>query len=163
MPTVDDRDDVLSFYRECGLAGDACIGHAGYEEYDSWLLGMQNRHTGQDLPEGYVQEDFYLCFDGDRLVGVFSLKFELTDYLLNFGGHVGYAVRPSVRNRGLATRILRQGLEKARQLGLSRVLCVCDEDNIASERVILNNGGVFENELFDPEENVAVKRYWISL
>ena len=44
-----------------------------------------------------------------------------------------------------------------------RVLCVCDEDNVASEKVILNNGGVLENRLFDPEEQEFVKRYWIAL
>ena len=40
---------------------------------------------------------------------------------------------------------------------------VCDEDNLASEKVIQNNGGVFENRLFDADESVFVKRYWIQL
>lgn len=43
------------------------------------------------------------------------------------------------------------------------MLCVCDEDNIASERVIIKNGGIFENRLYDDEEKVFVKRYWIDL
>ena len=30
-------------------------------------------------------------------------------------------------------------------------------------KVILHNGGVLENKLFDPEEQVYVKRYWITL
>ena len=42
-------------------------------------------------------------------------------------------------------------------------LCVCDEDNLASEKVILKNGGIFENSLYDEEECVFVKRYWIDL
>ena len=46
---------------------------------------MQNRHTGKNLPEGYVRENFYLCYEGKRLIGVFSLKFELTEFLLNYG------------------------------------------------------------------------------
>lgn len=33
--------------------------------------------------------------------------------------------------------MLAQGLDIARELGFVRVLCVCDEDNIASERVII--------------------------
>ena len=41
---------------------------------------MQNRHTGKNLPEGYVRENFYLCYDKKVLIGVFSLKFELTEY-----------------------------------------------------------------------------------
>ena len=35
-------------------------------------------------------ENFYLCYDENEMVGVISLKFSLTDlteYLLNCGGH----------------------------------------------------------------------------
>ena len=51
----------------------------------------------------------------------------------------------------------------AGKLGLEQVLCICDEDNYASEKVILKNGGVFENNLYDSEENVNVKRFWIKI
>lgn len=59
--------------------------------------------------------------------------------------------------------MLAQELDIARELGFGRVLCVCDEDNIASERVIIKNGGIFENRLYDEKEKVFVKRYWIDL
>lgn len=163
LPTEQNRNDVLSFYQEIEESGGACIGIGNYRDYDRWLLGMQNRHTGRNLPEGYVRENFYLCYEGNRLIGVFSLKFELTGYLLNYGGHIGYATRPSERNRGLATQMLKQGLKLAKDFGFDRILCICDNDNYASEKVILKNGGVFENELYDSDENVTVKRFWIRL
>lgn len=163
LPTGLNREDVLDFYKEIEESGGECIGIRNYRAYDRWLTEMQNRHAGKNLPEGYVRENFYLCYEKGSLAGVFSLKFELTDYLKNFGGHIGYAVRPSARNRGLATRMLKQGLALAKQFGFERVLCVCDEDNAASEKVILKNGGVFENRLYDPDEQGYVKRYWIRL
>lgn len=162
LPDEQNRRDVLAFYAEFEEAGGACIGCGGWRDYDKWLQGMRNRHTGRDLPEGYVREDFYLCYEGGALIGVFSLKFELTPFLLNYGGHIGYAVRPSQRKRGLATEILREGVLLARASGLDRLLLVCDDDNIASEKVILKNGGQYENTLFDPDEQVFVKRYWIN-
>lgn len=163
LPSPNNRDDVLSFYNEFKNSGSTCIGFNGYDEYDSWLSGMHNRHTGACLPEGYVRENFYLCYDNERLIGVFSLKFELTEYLLNYGGHIGYAVRPSEQNKGYATRMLEHGLLLAKRLGFERVLCICDNDNYPSEKVILKNGGVFENELYDPDDCVFVRRYWIQL
>lgn len=162
LPDESNRADVLSFYEEIEKSGGECIGFANRNNYDLWLSEMRNRHLGENLPDGYVKENFYLCYDGDVLVGVFSIKFELTEFLLNFGGHIGYAVRPSLRNNGYATRMLRQGIELARQFGLDLVLCVCDEDNYASEKVILKNGGVLENRIFDSDEQVFVKRYWIE-
>lgn len=163
LPTECNREDVQSFYNEIEKSGSECIGFRNCKDYDLWLAEMMNRHIGENLLDGYVRENFYLCYDGALLVGVFSLKFELTEFLLNYGGHIGYAVRPYERNRGVATEMLKEGLELAKQFGFDRVLCVCDKDNYASEKVILKNGGIFENELYDKDENVVVKRYWIQL
>lgn len=163
LPTKKNKDDVLSFYNEFEQKHETCIGYNNHNNYDNWLIEMQNRHLGENLPEGYVRENFYLCYEGNELIGVLSLKFELTDFLFNYGGHIGYAVRPSKQKRGYATQILKQGLDIAKDLGFERVLCVCNEDNYASQKVVLKNNGVYENELYDPDEDVMVKRYWIEL
>ncbi len=163
LPDERHREDVLSFYKEIEESGGECIGFKNRRNYDLWLTEMQNRHSGENLPAGYVRENFWLCYEKNRLVGVFSLKFELTKPLLDYGGHVGYAVRSTERNRGLATQMLAQGLKIAESLGFDRILCVCDADNTASEKVILKNGGIFEDERYDAEENVVVKRYWVKL
>lgn len=162
LPTEKNKADILSFYGEFEKEGEVCIGIGNYKNSDCWLAEMQNRHMGLNLPKGYVRENFYLCYNENKLVGVFSLKFELTEFLLNYGGHIGYAVRPSERNCGLATEILKQGLKLSKKFGFERVLCVCDDDNYASERVILKNGGTLENRLYDPIEKGFVKRYWIE-
>ncbi|MGO4572176.1 GNAT family N-acetyltransferase [Microvirga sp. 2TAF3] len=57
-------------------------------------------------------------------------------------GHIGYAIVPWKRRRGYATQALRLILPVARTEGLSRVLITCDDDNEASRKVILANGGV---------------------
>lgn len=163
LPSEENRFDVLSFYEEVKKSGGECIGYANGANYDKWLVEMQNRHEGKNLPDGYVRENFYLCYDGSDLVGVFSLKFELTEYLRNYGGHIGYAVRPSKRNRGIATQMLKQGLQIAKDFGFSQLLLVCDEDNYASEKVILHNGGIYQNSLFDPDDKVTVKRFLIKI
>ncbi len=58
--------------------------------------------------------------------------------------------------------MLKQGLEIAKELGFEKILCVCNKNNYVSEKVIINNG-IFENKLFDNDEKVFVKRYWIKL
>ena len=56
-------------------------------------------------------------------------------------GHIGYAVVPWMRGRGHATRALTLLLPEARALGLRHVDLTTDPDNVASQRVILANGG----------------------
>lgn len=117
LPSEKDRCAVLDFYGEFESYGETCIGFCGYEDFDRWSIGMRNRFTGENLPDGYVRENFYLCYENGELVGVYSLKFELTDFLFNYGGHIGYAVRPTQRNRGIASAILKKGLRQAKEFG----------------------------------------------
>ena len=57
-------------------------------------------------------------------------------------GHIGYGVVPWKRNRGYATSALRLLLPEAREQGLPYVEITTDPDNVASQRVILANGGI---------------------
>lgn len=162
-PTEANRKDVQAFYSEFEQQGKTCIGYGKHKDYDIWLTNIHNRITATDLPEGFVQEAFYLCYDGSEMVGVLNLKFTLTEYLLNYGGHVGYAVKPSRQGHGLATQMMHQCLDIARGMGMDKLLMVCDDGNYASEKVILRNGGQYEDSRYDAEESVNVKRYWVSL
>lgn len=58
-------------------------------------------------------------------------------------GHIGYAVVPWKRGRGYATRALARLLAEARKEGLRYVELTTDPANVASQKVITNNGGVF--------------------
>ena len=56
-------------------------------------------------------------------------------------GHIGYSVVPWKQGRGYATGGLALLLPEVRALGLSHVELTTDPDNLASQRVILANGG----------------------
>lgn len=56
-------------------------------------------------------------------------------------GHIGYAVVPWKQRRGYATQALALLLPAARREGLGHVDITTDPDNIASQKVILANGG----------------------
>ena len=90
-----------------------------------------------------------------RLVGFISLRHELNDFLLEQGGHIGYAVRPADRGRGLATAATALMLQECRRRGIDPVLITCDEDNAASAAVIERNGGVLE------DVRHGKRRYWV--
>ena len=90
----------------------------------------------------------------------------LTDFLLQYGGSIGYSVRPSQRRKGYARETLRLTLDKCREAGEARVLITCDKDNIPSARTILANGGVLENEVSDEPSlgrSNVIQRYRITL
>ena len=132
--------------------------------FGSYIRHLQDMAEGKRLPHGFVRSTtFWLVVDGSKLVGESRLRHYLTRALKKEGGHIGYATRPSERRKGYGTRILALTLEKARELGLKRVLVTCDTDNIASARIIQKNGGIFENESISDHSGKPVSRYWIEL
>ena len=58
--------------------------------------------------------------------------------------------------------MLRQNLENARRMGIKRVLITCVEENVASEKTIVANGGVFDH-LVESTDGRIFKRFWIRL
>ncbi|MCB2291539.1 GNAT family N-acetyltransferase [Clostridium sp. CS001] len=78
-------------------------------------------------------------------------------------GHIGYSIRPTERKKGYGTLMLRVALEKCRELNLSTVLITCDGLNVESAKVIQNNNGILENEVFSETFSEIIQRYWINL
>ena len=95
--------------------------------------------------KGLVPQTVYWLVDGKNFLGKLSIRHKLTKYLKNFGGHIGYYIRPSQRGKGYGREILRLGLKKAKLLGIKNVLITCSIKNDPSRRVIEGNGGKFLN------------------
>jgi len=115
-------------------------------------------------PEDRVHNDLYWVVEGDEVVGFLSFRHTLNEWLAEAGGHIGYAVRASRRREGIASAALALGLDRAREIGLERVLITCDVDNVGSYRTIERGGGV----LHDVSDQSArgqgtLRRYWIAL
>ncbi len=106
-------------------------------------------------PADYVPWTELWMARGDEYLGRITLRHELTDALLTWGGHIGYAVRPSARRQGHASAALRGMLAVAEARNIDPVLVTCDVDNLGSRRVIEGAGGVFE----DVRE--GKRRYWV--
>ena len=97
------------------------------------------------------------------MVGRIVLRHELTPDLREFGGHIGYEVRPSFRRRGVAGEMLRLVLKtpKAREIGM--ILLTCAPGNVASIKTITANGGVLEKTAWVERVQRDTCYYWISV
>lgn len=93
--------------------------------------------------------------EGDQWLGRVSIRHVLNHRLREVGGHIGYAVRPSVRRRGHATAILAASLPVAAALGIDPALVTCDTTNVGSRKTIERNGGVLA------DEREGKLRYWV--
>jgi predicted acetyltransferase len=101
---------------------------------------------------------------GDKYIGSTRIAPVLNEKLSTVGGHIAYEVRPTEREKGYGTLILKEALLKAKELGLERVLMTCDVTNEASRKIIEGSGGVFESTVPNPEIPYTDRaRFWIDL
>ncbi len=126
-----------------------------------WLARVEAVRCGRDLAPDWVPATFLAARVGTDLVGRVSIRHELNPFLLRWGGHIGYAVRPHYRRRGYATAMLRASLGVAHDLGLDRVLVTCDDTNLGSAAVIERCGGVLDT-LEPRSEHPTKRRYWVA-
>jgi len=159
---LEDQADVTAAVAEFDAEG----GHWSYRyrpdlSWPDYVALVHGWEDGRDLPGDFVANaDLVAEVDG-VLVGRSSLRFELNEFLRTLGGHIGYAVRPQFRGRGYATEILRQSVDLLRARDISPVLVTCDDDNLASAKVIETNGGILES-VVPGVADMPKRRYWIS-
>jgi len=105
----------------------------------------------------------WLMVDSGRMVGIVRVRHRLNERLIQYGGHIGYYVRPSERGKGYGKEALRLGLSRLGELGVSRALLTVNPSNIASIQVVLSNRGVQDGQGIDSVSGEVVNRYWIDL
>lgn len=129
----------------------------------TFMQRIRDYARGENLPAGWVPDSAYWLVCGRRILGACDIRHQLTDALRDFGGHIGYSIRPNERRKGYGTLMLKLALAKARKLGIDRALVTCDKGNIASARVIQKNGGVLDSESYSAQAGRVTQRYWIAL
>lgn len=169
-PNVNDKKSALAMLEEIKVA-DAGVpwqysGLANLEEatsFEDWVKEKDDESKGVNLKDGYVACTTLLLkreSDG-KICGSISIRHELNDFLFNFGGHIGYSITPSERGKGYGKFQLKKALEIAKNLGIEKCLITADEENIASNKTIISEGGVLENTVM--WNNDPLNRYWINL
>lgn len=127
--------------------------------FDEYLRVVEQAET--EPLAGYVPaSQFWLVNGGNRYIGDVDIRHCLNESLKRFGGHIGYKIRPTFRQRGYGTLICKLGVERARLLGIGDILITCDDDNIGSAKIIEANGGLLRDRV-DNGRGVLTRRYWI--
>ena len=168
LPTSHHKTAAESFKNEFFEAQERVInGSAMFDqmEYEPWLaLNTNNRHKST-VNNGWVEATtFFVVRQHDnKIIGMIDVRHNLgNEFLMQYGGHIGYAVCPSERKKGYATEMLRMGLEYAKSLNIDKVMLGCYSDNIPSVRTIEKCGGVlFETKCYTDGKPLSI--YWIDL
>lgn len=168
FPTLEYKDAAEKFKQEFFCCGESIInGSALFDqmEYAEWLENTLNNNNPQTVRSDWVvSSTFFAIRQTDGLiVGMVDIRHSIDhEFLSNYGGHIGYSVRPSERRRGYATDILRQALDFARHIDLPCVMLGCYSDNVASKKTIEKCDGKL-SEVKPYIDGSMMNVYWIVL
>lgn len=144
------------------INGSALFDRMGYSE---WLEHTTRNRDVRTVRDDWVEATTFFAVreTDDRIVGMVDLRHNIDNvFLAEYGGHIGYAVRPSERRRGYGASELKMAVSYARCLGIKSVMLGCFSDNAASAKTIESVGGVLA-EVKPYLDGRQMNIYWIEL
>ena len=143
LPELEDKEIIKKYIEEhysCNiekLNGSTKLLSMKFEDWVEMIHNnarIGNKEWGKSLT--------YLVFNElDELVGLLSIRYDLSNEKAMEFGHIGYGVRPSQRRKGYATKMLEYALKECKKYGLQKVIVACYKENIGSSSVIVKNNG----------------------
>ena len=106
------------------------------------MLKLELREIAGKLPTSI----FNLVDDKGSILGFVQVRHKVSAGMgvpKECASHIYYEVNPDKRGLGYGKILLKLALEEAQKIGLHPVIVTCDEDNLASKKIIESNGGVY--------------------
>lgn len=165
-PSLEYKKQIMDFRQEFISNQEIAYGTQhlyNYTSLEEWLEQIRLNEKAETVESGRPPSYEFMAIrkEDEKIVGMINIRYNLTDEMLMFLGHIGYCVRKSERRKGYATEMLRLALLEAKKIGLNRVLLTVDSDKTASIATMKKNGAILENEV--PYNNKITQRYWIEL
>lgn len=173
-PEKQHERQAMEYLEEFYASGSETHGVGGLErfktDYDGWLRHLENiRHI--EPGETFVPaETFFLTArpkEGgtERIVGMINIRLGLNDTLWQYGGNIGYSIRPSERRKGYNKINLFLALKFCQLHGIEVVLLDCDKENLGSSRTMRALGGrLIREHWYDVKgQNTLIQHYVIDV
>ena len=170
QPTLQRKQEAIDYITEHIEAKSNIDGSGGldrgYYDYEDWLQRIELEKDPKTCPLNRAPAyTYFLVRENDnKIIGMANFRHKLTEYLLEYGGNIGFGIRPTERKKGYAKVLLYLILLECKKFGLKKVLLIADESNLPSWKTILALGGVLENKVLNKhKEREIICRYWIDV
>ena len=134
-----------------------------FEETLERCLNMKNEEYAKSINRVPGKTFLLIRKNDNKIVGTINIRWNLSEKMLKFGGHIGYGIRPTERRKGYNKIQLYLVLLEAQKLNLDKVMLDCSVDNLGSDKTIKALGGILERRELDESDNTMTNVYWINV
>lgn len=170
---IEDKDEILKIYQEYlsseiipgvdRFEGIRNLEHLSNLTFEEWINELEKNKDETKLNPNYSPQTTYVAIVDNDIVGLINIRWKPVSTLLNYGGFIGYGIRPSKRRMGYASKMLELALSLISKEQYEKVLITCKDFNIPSKKVIEKNNGKYENYYYDKNTEYTYLRYWIDI
>ena len=171
-PSVERKSEIIEYLDEFVKYGSDINGSGSLDKiYDGYTfeqaldrcLKMEDEEYAKSV--GRCQgKTFLLIRENDnKIVGTINVRWNLSEEMLQFGGHIGYGIRPTERRKGYNKINLYLGMIEANKVGLEKVMLDCDVNNLGSDKTLKALGGKLERTEIDPSDGILINVYWFDV
>lgn len=172
IPSVERKNEIIDYIKEFAIyhsdtngmgALDKILEGYTFEQALDMCLKLQDEVYAKKL--GRCQSKTFLLIreDDDRIVGAVNVRWNLIESMKEFGGNIGYGIRPTERRKGYNKINLYLALIEAYKLGLEEVILDCDVNNLGSVKTLEALNGILKKTAIDPYDGVLTSVYWFDV
>lgn len=151
-PSLERKEDALDFIKEfiehksringCGRLQDYL------DNYEGWLEKIEKEKTAEVTDEEVPKRTFFLVrMDDNKIIGMVNIRLKLNKKYYNFGGNIGYGIRPTERGKGYNKINLYLALKVCQEYGIKEAMLDVDSGNLASWKTMEALGGTLIKEM----------------
>lgn len=171
-PSIDRKNEIMDYINELVLYNSDTNGIGSlnkilegytFEQSLDRCLNMENEEYAKKIGRCPGKTFLLIRENDNKIVGTINVRWNLTEEMKQFGGNIGYGIRPTERRKGYNKINLYLGLMEAQKLGLDKVMLDCDVNNLGSAKTMQALGGVLERIEVDPYDGILTSVYWFDV
>ena len=154
IPGIARKEDAIDYINEFLEHQSEINGTGGLNRftgnYEGWLEKLELDYSREPNEEKVPARTYFLVRESDgRILGMSNIRLALNAKLREYGGNIGYCIRPTERGKGYNKINLYLALKVCDQHGIAEVLLDANLDNPASWKTMKALGGERIGEHFD--------------
>ena len=171
-PSLDRKNEIIDYINEfvehkSDINGtgslDKILDGYTFEQALESCLNMQYEEYAKKFGRCPVKTFLLIRKNDNKIIGTINVRWNLTEKVKQFGGNIGYGIRPTERRKGYNKMNLYLGLIEAKKIGLDKVMLDCDVENLGSSKTMEALGGKLERTEIDPYDEILTSVYWINV
>lgn len=164
-PSLERKQDAIDFINEF-LEYNSNINGSNHlqnylDNYEEWLEKLE-KEKNQEVTETEVPKRiyFFVRVNDNKIIGMVNIRTKLNQSYYDFGGNIGYCIRPTERRNGYNKINLYLALTVCKEYGIETALLTADSDNPASWKTMEALGATLEREEIPNEEGHDLVRFY---